>query len=162
MIIKSNSSAQLSTIGGVQVTTTLCASDTSNPSNNSGYSPADPTCQKFATGGNANAGGNSGSDASNNTNTQVTVAYRIPSTATAPSTITSTNATCNNNITFNQSASLASAIQNLSAAGSGKQWVAYISAGQNYTTAGCQYITVAPTFTLQQGSDGSPFQGPFN
>ncbi|MEK6251302.1 MAG: WxL domain-containing protein [Actinomycetota bacterium] len=164
MIIKSNSSLQLNNIGGVQVTTRFCASDTTNPFNN-GYSPTDPWCQKFASGGNANAGGNSNVDADDAAagTLQLMIAYRIPTTATAPDTITATEPSGGSAITFTKNTSYSSQLESLSAAGSGKQWVGYLSTAQSYTESSAnQYFTVAPQFTLQQGADGSPFQGPFN
>jgi hypothetical protein len=162
VIIKSNSSAQLNTIGAVQITTRFCASDVSNPANNTGYSPQDTTCQKNISGGNANAGGNSGSDAGNNTSLQLQVAYRIPSTVTAPATIVTTEPSGGSAITLTKNTAYGTALQSLSPAGSGKQWVGYLSSVQTYTTAAGQYFTVAPTFSLPPAGDGSPFQGPFN
>ncbi len=165
VIIKSNSSAQLNTIGAVQITTRFCASDTSSPPNNTGYPanpPGDPTCQKNVSGGNANAGGNTGADASNDSSLQLMLAYRLPSGITGPSTITTTEPSGGSAITFSQSSSYSSQLESASPAGSGKQWAGYISTVQSYTTSAGQYFTVAPTFSLPQGSDGSPFQGPFN
>jgi hypothetical protein len=161
IIIKSVSSTQLNTIGGVQVTTVLCATDKN--SDNTGYSPADSSCQ----GNTTDKLGNSNTDTVNNFNLQLQIAYRIPSTATAPSTITSVNTSnppttaCGGGIVFNQSASYSAALEAGTAAGSGKQWVGYLSTTQNFTTAGCNYITLSPTFSLNQAADGTPFQTPF-
>ncbi len=93
---------------------------------------------------------------------QLKLAYRIPTAITAPSTITSTDPSGGSAITFTQNSGYTSQLTSLSAPGSGKQWVGYLSDFQTYTTAGYQYFTVAPQFALPQGSDGSPFQGPFN
>jgi Ca2+-binding RTX toxin-like protein len=152
VVIKSQSASQLNTTGDVQITTTACASDVN--SNNSGYSPADSACQ----GG--SHGGNSSGDAANDSD-QLFVAYRIPTAATAPSTITTTNPSGGSAITFTQNSQYTSQLQSLSPAPAGDQWVGYMSGVVSYTTAGGQYFTVAPKFTLGQASDGSPFQGPF-
>ncbi len=93
---------------------------------------------------------------------QLKLAYRIPTTVTAPSTITSTDPSGGSAITFTQNSGYTSQLTSLSAPGSGKQWVGYLSDFQSYTTTGYQYFTVAPQFALPQGSDGAPFQGPFN
>ena len=93
---------------------------------------------------------------------QLKLAYRIPTAITAPSTITSTDPSGGSAITFTQNSGYATQLTSLSAPGSGKKWVGYLSDLQSYTTTGHQYFTVAPQFALPQGSDGSPFQGPFN
>lgn len=156
VIIKSNSSAQLDGIGAVQVTTTFCASDTN--SNNAGYSPPDADCQG------AGKGGSTGADALNagGGSLQLLIAYRIPSNTTASGTITTTNPGGGSAITFNESPSFNSELQSLSPAPSGQKWVGYTSDATSYSTAGNQYFSVAPKFTLQQEEDGSPFPGPFN
>ena len=156
VIIKSNSSTQLSSVGDVQITTTFCASDTN--SNNSGYNPPDSDCQGPGKGGNSNA------DASNAGagSLQLLIAYRIPTKAAAPGTITTTNPGGGGAITFTQSSSYTTELQSLSSAPSGQKWVGYTSDATGYSTAGNQYFTVAPSFTLQQEGDGSPFTGPFS
>jgi len=158
-LLKSTTSTQLNTIGKVQITSIICAGDTN--SNNTGYSPADSACQGSTKGGNSNG------DAVGS-NYQISIAYRISSGVSAPSSFTSTNTSnppttpCGSGVVFNQSAGLATALQGLSPAGSGKKWVAYYSTTQSYTTSGCQYLTVAPQFTLPQGFLVAPFQGPVN
>jgi hypothetical protein len=158
-LLKSTTSTQLNTIGKVQITSILCAGDTN--SNNAGYSPTDSACQGSTKGGNYNG------DAVNG-NYQISIAYRISNGVSAPSSFTSTNTSnppttpCGSGVVFNQNAGLATALQGLSPAGSGKKWVAYYSTVQNYTTGGCQYLTVAPQFTLPQGFGIVPFQGPVN
>jgi hypothetical protein len=157
-LIKSNSSSQLNTIGKVQITTVICAGDTN--SNNAGFVPADSACQG------STKGGNIGGDAANGSY-QISLAYRISSASTAPASFTSTNTSsppttpCGSGVTFNQNAGLASAIEALSPAGSGKKWVAYYSTTQTYSTAGCQYLTVSPQFTLNQAFAVVAFQGPY-
>ncbi len=157
-IFKSNSSSQLNTIGNVQVTSVICAGDTD--SSNSGYNPADTACQGSTKGGNYNG------DAVNG-NYQISLAYKVSSGANGPASFTSTNTSnppttpCGSGVTFNQNSGLATAIQNLTPAGTGKKWVAYYSTTQNYTNAGCQYLTVSPQFTLVQGFGVAPFTGPF-
>jgi hypothetical protein len=93
---------------------------------------------------------------------QLKLAYRIPTTITAPSTITSTDPSGGSAITFTEDSGYATQLTSLVPPGSGKQWVGYLSDVQSYKTSGYQYFTVAPQFALPQGSDGSPFQGPFN
>jgi hypothetical protein len=154
-----STSTQLNTIGKVQVTSTICASDVG--ADNPGYSPGDATCQASGTKGNYNV------DASNGTH-QISLAYKVPTTTSGPTSFTSTSTTtsasntpCGSGVTFTQNAGLATAIQNLSPAGSGKKWVAYYSTTQTYSTSGCQYLTVSPQFTLNQAFFVAPFQGPF-
>jgi hypothetical protein len=93
---------------------------------------------------------------------QLKLAYRIPTAITAPSTITSTDPSGPSAITFTQNSDYTSQLTSLVPPGSGKKWVGYLSDAQTYATAGHQYFTVAPQFALPQGSDGAPFQGPFN
>jgi hypothetical protein len=158
-LLKSVTSTQLNTIGNVQITSIICAGDTN--SNNTGYNPADSACQGSTKGGNINQ------DAAGS-NYQISLAYRVSNAVSGPSSFTSTNTSnppttpCGSGVTFNQNAGLATAIQGLSPAGSGKKWIAYYSTTQNYTTSGCQYLTVAPQFTLGQSFGVVPFQGPFN
>jgi hypothetical protein len=155
------SSSQLNTIGKVQVTTTICASDVG--ADNTGYSPGDATCQASGNKGNFNADAIGG-------NYQISVAYKVSSATTAPASFTSANTTtsasntpCGSGVVFNQNAGLATAIENLSPAGSGKKWVAYYSTTLSpaYTTSGCQYLTVSPQFGLNQAFGVVAFQGPF-
>jgi WxL domain surface cell wall-binding len=154
-----STSQQLNTIGKVQVTSTFCAADVA--ADNSGYSPGDSSCQ--ASGNKGNYNGDAG-----NGNYQLSLAYKVSSATTAPSSFTSTSTTtgasntpCGSGVTYNQNAGLASAFQALTPAGSGKKWVAYYSTTQNYSNSGCQYQTVSPQFTLNQGFGVAPFQGPF-
>jgi WxL domain surface cell wall-binding len=155
-VFKSNSSSQLNTIGNVQITSVICASDTN--SNDTGYVPADSSCQGGTHGGVTG-------DAANG-NYQISIAYKVSSATTAPSSFTSTNTSsppttpCGGGVTFNQNAGLASAFQSLSPAGSGKKWVAYYSTTQTYGTSTCQYLTVAPQFALNQAFAVAAFQGP--
>jgi hypothetical protein len=158
-LLKSTVSTQLNTIGKVEITSIICAGDTN--SNNTGYSPADTACQGSTKGGNSNG------DAVGS-NYQISIAYRISNGVSAPSSFTSANTSnppttpCGSGVVFNQNAGLATALQGLSPAGSGKKWVAYYSTTQSYTTAGCQYLTVAPQFTLGQAFNVVAFQGPVN
>lgn len=156
VIIKSNSSAQLAGIGQVQITTTFCASD--NGANNPGYDPPDSSCQG------PGHGGNSGNDASNVSSggLQLLIAYRIPSNVTASDTITTTIPGGGSALSFSQSPTYTSELQGKAAAPAGEKWVGYLSDPTSYSVAGNQYFTVAPRFELDQGADGSPFEGPFN
>jgi hypothetical protein len=154
-----STSTQLNTIGKVQVTSTFCAADIG--ADNPGYSPGDATCQASGTKGNFN------SDAAGG-NYQLSLAYKVSAATTAPASFASTNTTtgasntpCGSGVTYNQNAGLATAIQNLTPAGSGKKWVAYYSTTQPYSTSGCQYQTVSPQFSLNQGFGVVAFQGPF-
>jgi hypothetical protein len=158
VLLKSNTSSQLNTIGNVQITSVICAGDSN--SNNTGYSPADTSCQG------STKGGNYPGDATNGTY-QISLAYRVSNLVTGPASFTSTNTSnppttpCGSGVTFNQSAGLASAIQALSPAGSGKKWIAYYSTTQTYNTANCQYLTVSPQFTLGQVFNVVPFPNSF-
>ncbi len=100
-------------------------------------------------GANANAG-----------TAQLLLAYRIPSTSAAPGSIATTSTSSGSGFTFSLSPSFTSELQSKSAAPTGQQWVGYLSPAVTFPAAHNTY-TVAPQFTLQQGSDGSAFQGPF-
>jgi putative surface cell wall-binding protein len=154
-----STSSQLNTIGKVQVTSTFCAADVG--ADNTGYNPGDSSCQASGTKGNINSDAGPG-------NYQLSLAYKVPSTTSGPASFTSTNTTtgasntpCGSGVPYNQNSGLASAIQALTPAGSGKKWVAYYSTTQNYTTSSCQYQTVSPQFTLNQAFGVAPFTGPF-
>jgi Ca2+-binding RTX toxin-like protein len=92
---------------------------------------------------------------------QLLIAYRIPTNASAPDAFTTANTSVGGPITFSQSSSFNSQLQSKSAPPSGQRWVGYISPTIS-APATDQSFTVSPTFALQQGADGSPFQGPFN
>lgn len=91
---------------------------------------------------------------------QLLLAYRIPSNATAPDTINTTATSGGSGFTFSISPSFISDLQSKSPAPSGKKWVGYLSPAVSFG-GGHKSYTVAPRFTPQQASDGSPFQGPF-
>jgi hypothetical protein len=152
VVIKTQSSTQLGTIGDVQLTTTACASDTL--SDNGGYNPADPDCQG------SGHGGNSGAEAADGTY-QLLLAYRIPESAIPSESIASSVPSGANTITFSRDAGYSAALQAGVPAASGEKWVGYRSGVVNYSTAGNQYFSVTPTFDLGRGSDGAPFNGPF-
>jgi concanavalin A-like lectin/glucanase superfamily protein len=96
------------------------------------------------------------------TSVQIQLGYRIPTNATAPSTITTTNPCGGSAFTFSQNSGYTTELTNKSPPGSGKQWVGYMSTVSYDEFNGPQCFKVQPQFTLQQGADGSPFQGPFN
>ena len=100
-------------------------------------------------GGDANAG-----------TAQLLLAYRIPSASAAPATINTTATSSGSGFTFALSPSFTSELQTKSAAPAGQQWVGYLSPAVSFP-AGHSTYTISPRFTLQQGSDGSAFQGPF-
>ncbi len=100
-----------------------------------------------------------GADANAGT-AQLLLAYRIPSTSAAPSSIATTATSSGSGFTFSLSPSFTSELQSKSAPPTGQQWVGYLSPAVTFPIAHNTY-TVAPQFTLQQGSDGSAFQGPF-
>jgi Ca2+-binding RTX toxin-like protein len=152
LLIQSQSSAQLDGIGDVQITTTVCSSDT-----DSNATPARPACQGAST------GGNSGND-TNNQSTQFLIAYRIPVDATAPDSFTTIDPGGGSAFTFDKSPSYTSQLTTAFAPGAARKWVGYISSTQNYVEVGGsqEYFVVAPRFGLPQSSDGSAFDGPFN
>jgi hypothetical protein len=123
VILKSQTSSQLNTIGNVQLTTVICATD--KDSNNAGYSPADSTCQ----GNTPDRLGNSNQDSANNFNFQLLVGYRVPNATTAPTSITSVNTSnppttpCGGGIVFNESSSYESALEAGSSSGANQKWV---------------------------------------
>jgi Ca2+-binding RTX toxin-like protein len=152
VVIKSQSATQLGSIGDLQVFTTACASDVL--SNNSGYGSGDPDCQGSGHGGNSSVDAGDGSY-------QLLLGYRLPDGATAPESIATTSPSGPNTITFNSDADYTAALQAGSPAPSGERWVGYRSSVVNYTTAGEQRFSVAPTFGLRRGGDGAPFASPF-
>lgn len=100
-------------------------------------------------GGDANAG-----------TAQLLLAYRIPSASAAPATIDTTATSSGSGFAFALSPSFTSELQTKSAAPAGQQWVGYLSPAVSFPSGHSTY-TVSPRFTLQPGSDGSAFQGPF-
>jgi len=92
---------------------------------------------------------------------QVLLAYRIPSASTAPDAIDTVATTGGPGFRFNLSPSYTADLQSKSPPPSGQKWAGYLSPTVSFG-AGHKDYTVAPRFTLQRGSDGSPFQGPFN
>jgi hypothetical protein len=162
VILKSQTSTQLNVIGNVQLTTVICASD--KDSNDAGYGSGDSTCQ----GNTADRLGNSNQDSSNNFNIQVLVAYRISNAVTQPTsfqnvatTPPSGGASCPaGSLTFNESSSYESALEAGSSSGSSQKWVGYISTGQTFVNTGCHYVTVQPSFQLNQGFGVAPYVSP--
>lgn len=91
---------------------------------------------------------------------QALLAYRIPSTTAAPASFTTTATSNGSSFRFDLSPSFTSQLQSKQPAPSGEQWVGYLSEAVTFPTDHNTF-TVAPEFTLRQGSDGSAFHGPF-
>ena len=134
LVIKSQVATQLNQIGKVQITTTFCM-----------FKSGSANCPD---------GGNSGQDGGGRTG-QGLVGYRIPVAAGAPGAILSTDTT----IAMTRSDSYTAELQRVSPAPTGQKWVGYISQVTSLP-AGTEK-TLSPEFTLQRGTDGSPFQTPF-
>ncbi len=134
LVIKSQLATQLNQIGKVQITTTFCM-----------FMSGSANCPN---------GGNSGQDGGGRTG-QGLVGYRIPVAAGAPGAILSTDTT----IAMTRSDSYTAELQRVSPAPTGQKWVGYISQVTSLP-AGTEKA-LSPEFTLQRGTDGSPFQTPF-
>ena len=134
VVITGQTAQQLSTIGPVRLTTTVCFSKQNGcpDTGNTGYG--------------ATSGG-----------FQVMLGYRIP---TATSTPQSFNTIAGQFLSFDRDPTYAAELQRLLPAAPGQKWVGYrtgnIASAPNNPT-----FTVAPSFALRQGQDGSPFAGPF-
>jgi hypothetical protein len=96
---------------------------------------------------------------------QILLAYRLPTANAGSATINTSNPSGANAITFTKNAGYGTELESLSAAGSGMHWVGYVSEPifyDEFSGLVQQFFTVQPNFTIFQGSDGSPYQGPFN
>ena len=102
------------------------------------------------------AEGNSGAGSA-----QVLLAYRIPSAAAAPAVVDTIATTGGPGFRFNLSSSYSTELESKSPPQNGQKWVGYLSPTLSFG-AGTKDFTIAPAFGLRQGSDGSPFQGPFD
>lgn len=134
VVITAQTSQQLNTVGAVRLTTTACFSK-------------QPGCPDT---GNTGYGATSGGF-------QVMLGYRIP---TATSTPQSFNTTAGQFLNFERDATYAAELQRLMPPAPGQKWVGYRT-GSLSSAPNNPNFTVAPTFALRQGDDGSPFGGPF-
>jgi hypothetical protein len=96
---------------------------------------------------------------------QFLVGYRIPTKSEAPATWTGTSEG-GETITFSRSDSYTSELQRLSPAPDGQQWVGYVSSVHHHVGASSlnsdkETFSFLTDFGLVQGSDGSPYEGPF-
>jgi hypothetical protein len=134
VVITGQVSQQLSTIGAVRLTTTICFSQ-------------QPGCPD---------NGNTGY-AATHSGFQVMLGYRLPGNTSAPQSF---NTTTGQFLSFNRDSSYAAELQRLLPAADGQKWVGYRTA--NLASApSSPTFTTAPTFALRQADDGSPFSGPF-
>jgi hypothetical protein len=133
-VITAQTSQQLNTIGAVRLTTTACFSkqNACPDTGNTGYG--------------ATSGG-----------FQVMLGYRVP---TATSTPQSFNTTAGQFLNLERDSTYAAELQRLLPAAPGQKWVGYRT-GSLASAPNNPTFTVAPTFALRQGDDGSPFAGPF-
>jgi len=134
VVITSQSSQQLNTIGAVRLTTTACFSQQSG-------CPDKGNSNTAATGGGF----------------QVLVGYRVPDDTSVPQAF---NTTAGQVLSFNRDASYSAEVERLSPAGPVQKWVGYRSAALT-SASSAPTFTVSPTFALRQGPDGEPFDGPF-
>ncbi len=135
VVIVSQSSQQLNTIGAVRITTTACFSQQSGCPNR----------------GNSNTATTSGGF-------QVLVGYRIPDDTSVPQAFSTT---AGQPLSLSRDASYDTELERLSPAGAGQKWVGYRSAALA-TAPNSPTFTVSPTFALRQTPDGEPFSGPFD
>lgn len=132
VVITSQSSQQLNTIGAVRLTTTACFSN-------------QPGCPDR---GNSNTHGPAGF--------QVLLAYRIPESASAPQAIT---ASAGQPLGFTRDPSYTAELERLAPPGSSQKWIGYRSGHVGGLSS--PSFTVSPTFALKQEGNGAPFAGPF-
>ncbi len=132
VVISSQTSQQLNTIGAVKLTTTACFSN-------------QPGCPDKGNSG-ANAGGGF----------QVLLAYRVPEATSAPQQIMST---AGQELAFSRDNSYSAELERLAPAGEGRHWLGYRSA--HFGSIASPTFTVSPSFALKQASNGGPFGGPF-
>jgi len=129
--ISSQTSAQLNSIGNVQLSTTICTTTQSGGS----------TC------GPVNA---------NNQTVVLKIGYTIPTATTAPSSFSTVSGRA---LTFNQDSTYTPAKAGITVP-AGSKWVGYSSNSFTYNGA-AETIQVKPEFKFTQGSDGSPYTGGF-
>ena len=159
VVILSESSVQLQTIGKVRITTVICATDVSQ-----GQHLGCPD------------GGNSNSDAPDDRRGQLLMGYRIPEGTVAPASFrASAPQPAIGTITFSKSSTFTNQLETLSPAPGGQEWVGYLSndfdydAGPPCPSSPCpppepaelHRLTVAAEFGLPRNSDGGPYRGPF-
>jgi RTX calcium-binding nonapeptide repeat (4 copies) len=132
--IVSQSAQQLNTIGAVRLTTTVCFSQQSGCPDR-GNSDTQATSGGF----------------------QVVVGYRIPEATTVPQAFSSA---AGQQLVFNRDSSYGAELERLIPTDANQKWAGYRSAGFAAAPTSPTF-TVAPTFTLKQGPDGEPFEGPF-
>jgi RTX calcium-binding nonapeptide repeat (4 copies) len=134
VVITNQTSQQLSTIGAVRLTTTVCFSQQSGcPSK--GNSDTKTTSGGF----------------------QVMLGYRVPEATTSPQSF---NTVAGQFLAFSRDQSYASELERLLPAGPGQRWVGYRTATLGATPSSPTF-TVSPGFSLRQGENGAPFAGPF-
>jgi hypothetical protein len=134
VVITGQTAQQLNTIGAVRLTTTVCFSKQNGcpDTGNTGYG--------------ATSGG-----------FQVMLGYRIPAATSTPQSF---NTTTGQFLNFERDQSYAAELQRLMPAAPGQKWVGYRT-GSLASAPSSSTFTVAPSFALRQGDDGSPFAGPF-
>ena len=134
VVITGQTSQQLNTIGAVRLTTTVCFSKQSGcaDTGNSGYG--------------ATSGG-----------FQMMLGYRLPVATSSPQSF---NTTTGQFLNFERDPTYAAELQRLMPAAAGQKWVGYRT-GSLASAPSSSTFTVAPSFALRQGDDGSPFAGPF-
>lgn len=132
VVITSQSSQQLNTIGAVRLTTTVCFSQQAG-------------CPDK---GNSNTAGPGGF--------QVLLGYRVPANASTPQTITTS---AGQPLSFTRDSSYTSELDRLAPTAGSHKWVGYRST--QIAGLASPSFTVNPSFALKQGNGGQPFDGPF-
>jgi hypothetical protein len=88
---------------------------------------------------------------------QVMLGYRLPSATSTPQSF---NTTAGQFLNFERDQSYGAELQRLMPPAPGQKWVGYRT-GSLASAPNNPSFTVAPSFALRQGDDGSPFSGPF-
>jgi hypothetical protein len=141
VIVKNVGSGQLSTIGNVQITATVCVSG----------STACPESGNTT----VNAG-------NNNQNVQLLIAYRVSSGATPPATLRFTGDPGTGPL-FSPDATYTAELQRLAPAPAGTQWFGYSSTLFNWLFASSpQTGDITAQFGLPKDPAGGPSVGPFS
>lgn len=136
---------QQSGVGPMRVTFTICGSDTDTANH--------PGCPDTGNSSQAPGDGQEG---------QVLVAFRVPAGVNGPDSFATTSGVP---LAFTRSPSYQSQLQELVPPPAGQRWLGYISdrhthvRGPNGTPP--EQATISVDFALPQGSNGAPFQGPF-
>jgi hypothetical protein len=154
----SPSAAQRDLIGDIEVSSTICASQTGEGDGTVDW----PGCGDADVAG-GNAKGKSGYDAVAG-NYQLLTGYRIPDGSQSPDSFVTDEAPGNGSLTFVRNTHYSGELERLVPTPDGMHWVGYLSGPFTHTgspDATAHRLRFSPEFTLPRPADGTPFVGPF-